>query len=262
MSRGEPPCAGFELTNHEREPFTYTVAFTFLSESGEALETVKEPVPSVGPGRTVKRTVTMSGLRPPGAGKAVQVRIARVRGVPAAEAPSQGGACPSSGVHVYADEGDAAMGLRVLGLHLENCGTQAYRLNGYPQLQLIDEDHRPADGVKVLQGGSAIASGTGADGSPQSLVLQPGEQAYSGLVWRNTVGGGDAVNVPYVRVRAQSGAPAVMVTPELDLGTTGQLGVGPWKKDGTRGPGAGGASGAQAPERPPGPGAAAPAQRP
>ncbi|MEH6373242.1 DUF4232 domain-containing protein [Streptomyces sp. KLMMK] len=188
----------------------------------------------------------------PGARKAITgVRITKVRSVPAAEAPSRGGACPSSGVHVYADEGDAAMGLRVVGLLLENCGTRPYRLNGYPQLQLLDGDHRPVDGVKILRGGGAIATGTGADGEPRQLVLQPGERAHSGLVWRNTTGGGDAVNIPYARVRPEPGAPAVMVTPELDLGTTGQLGVGPWKKDETRAPGGGGTPpGAQAPDRP------------
>ncbi|MEU1672095.1 DUF4232 domain-containing protein [Streptomyces roseifaciens] len=251
VSPGVLPCAGFEVTNHKSEPFTYTITFTFASESGEALETGKETVPSVGPGRTVKRTVTMSE-RGPGDRKPITgVRITKVRSVPAAEAPSRGGACPSSGVHVYADEGDAAMGLRVVGLLLENCGTRPYRLNGYPQIQLLDGDHRPVDGVKILRGGDAIATGTGADGEPQQLVLQPGERAHSGLVWRNTTGGGDAVNVPYARVRPEPGAPPVMVTPELDLGTTGQLGVGPWKKDETRAPGGGGTPpDAQAPDRP------------
>ncbi len=249
MSQGPLPCAGFEVTNHKSEPLTYTITFTFTSDFGEALETAKESVLSVGPGKTVKGTVTMSE-RGPGARNIAGVRITKVRSVPAAEAPSRGGACPSSGVHLYSDEGDAAMGLRVVGILLENCGTRPYRLNGYPQLQLLDGDHRPVDGVKILRGGSAIATGTGADGEPRQLVLQPGERAHSGLVWRNTTGGGDAVNVPYARVRPQPGAPAVMVTPELDLGMTGQLGVGPWKKDETRAPGGGGTSGAQAPDRP------------
>ncbi|QLE75672.1 DUF4232 domain-containing protein [Streptomyces rectiverticillatus] len=249
VSPGTRPCAGFEVANDKSEPFTYTITFTFTSDSGEALETVKESVPSVGPGQTVKRTVTMSE-RGPGGRTVTGVRVTKVRSVPAAEAPTRGGTCPSSGVHVDTDEGDAAMGLRVVGLLLQNCGTRPYRLNGYPQLQLLDGDHRPVDGVKILRGGSAIATGTGADGEPQQLVLQPGEWAHSGLVWRNITGGGDAVNLPYVRVRPQPGAPAVTVTPELDLGTTGKLGVGPWKKDETRAPGGAGTSGAQTPDRP------------
>lgn len=35
---------------------------------------------------------------------------------------------------------------------------------------------------------------------------------------------------------AKPGAAPVTVIPELDLGTTGKLGVGPWKKDETNGP--------------------------
>ncbi|MFD0395823.1 hypothetical protein ACFQ3Z_42310 [Streptomyces nogalater] len=38
------------------------------------------------------------------------------------------------------------------------------------------------------------------------------------------------MNVPYVRVRAREGADPVTVTPHLDLGTTGKLGVRPWQK--------------------------------
>lgn len=39
------------------------------------------------------------------------------------------------------------------------------------------------------------------------------------------------MNVPYVRVRAKAGADPVIVTPNLDLGTTGKLEVTPWQKD-------------------------------
>jgi hypothetical protein len=50
-------------------------------------------------------------------------------------------------------------------------------------------------------------------------------------VWRNTTEFGTPVNVPYVRVRAKAGADPVIVTPNLDLGTTGKLGVTSWQKD-------------------------------
>lgn len=233
-SGGTRACAEFEVTNHEAEPFTYTITFEFLSDAGEALSSTKQTVPSVKPGRTVKRTVAVGGIawNLSGGGR---VRIAVVRSVPADEASSEGGPCPSSGVRVYADQGDAAMGLRVVGLHLENCGTRTMRLNGYPQLQLLDEGHKPVKGVKILHGGSAVATGTGADDLPRPLVLKPGERAQAGLVWRNTVeaGVGNPVNVPYVRVREKPGAAPVTVIPELDLGTTGKLGVGAWKKDET-----------------------------
>ncbi|MBO0657159.1 DUF4232 domain-containing protein [Streptomyces triculaminicus] len=250
LSRGTPPCAEFEVTNRKTKPFSYTITFTFLSGSGEALESRKKTVPSVKPGRTAKGAVTASG-RASGAPSTVRVRIAEVRRVPADEAPSEGGSCPPSGIRVYADDGDAAMGLRVVSLHLENCGTQPYRLNGHPRLQPLDKEHKPIDSV-TLQGGSSIATGTGADGVPQPLDLKPGERAYATLVWRNTVegGAGDPVNAPYARVWAKPGAAPVMVIPELDLGTTGKLGVGPWKKDEKTTPGTGGASGAR-PSEPP-----------
>ncbi|MCX4985219.1 DUF4232 domain-containing protein [Streptomyces sp. NBC_00572] len=233
-SAGAPSCAVYSVTSRETEPFTYVVTVGFVSESGQALVNVDDTVQTVAPGRTVRRTVTATGRLSPDAVGKVQARIVKVRSFPTAETPSVGGTCPPTGVRVYADEGDAAMGLRVVGLHLENCGTRSYRLNGYPRVEIRDEDHERVDGVSIVQGGDAVAGGTGADGPPQQLVLEPGERAHAGLVWRNTVEGGvgDPVNAPYARVWAKPGAAPVTVTPELDLGTTGKLGVGPWKKDG------------------------------
>lgn len=250
LSDGARACAEFSVTNHGAEPFTYTIAFELLSDSGGAQTRTEQTVPSVRPGQTVKGTVAMDGLASHTRGTA-RVRIAKVRSVPADEAPSAGGTCPPSGVRMYADAGDAAMGLRVVGLHLENCGTGTIRLNGYPQLQLLDESHKPVNSVKILHGGNSVATGTGADSVPQRLDLKPGEGAYAGLVWRNTVeAGGGAVNAPYVRVWAKPGADPVMVVPELDLGTTGKLGVGAWKKDATNRPVTGGTPGRQSPKAP------------
>ncbi|MFI9612158.1 DUF4232 domain-containing protein [Streptomyces sp. NPDC052023] len=213
----------FEVTHEGTEAFTYTVSFTFASETGAALSTVDESVASVEPGRPVRRTVAMADGE--------RVSVSKVRSVPADEAPSETGPCPDSGVRVYADRGDAAMGLRVVGLHLENCGTQPYLLDGYPELQILDEEHRPVDGVRILEGGDAIATGTGADAPPRALALAPGERAWAGLVWRNTTQFGEAVDAPYVRTWVKPGAAPVTVVPELDLGTTGQLGVGAWQRD-------------------------------
>ncbi|MFE2556237.1 DUF4232 domain-containing protein [Streptomyces sp. NPDC059352] len=228
------PCAEYTVTNKETELLTYTITFQFLSESGQAMTNAKETVEALAPGKTVRRTVSAADVPPDAAGSG-RVRIVTVRSVPTAEAPSQAGPCPASGVRVSADDGDAAMGLRVVGLHLENCGTTPYSLHGYPRIQLRDEDRGPVTGVELLQGGETIAGGTGAEGPARPLVLRPGERAHAGLVWRNTVEGGvgDPVNAPYARVWAKPGAAPVTVTPELDLGTTGKLGVGPWKKDGT-----------------------------
>jgi hypothetical protein len=220
--------AEFEVTNSEVEAATYTVTFGF--RTGAGVEHVTQTVEAVGPGRTVKGTVEMM------AGPASEVsgvEVVKVRSVPVDEASSASGPCPASGVHVYADEGDAAMGLRVVGLHLVNCGTRPYSLDGYPELQLLDEDHDSVDGVRILEGTDRISTAAGGSGRPKPVVLQPGEAAQATLAWRNTTGAGVAVNAPYVRVRPRPGADPVTVVPELDLGTTGQLGAGPWKTDET-----------------------------
>jgi hypothetical protein len=222
-------CAVFEVTNPAAEPFTYTITFDLLSATGEGLGSREQTVESVGPGQTIRRAVSLSQPAAPTDGP-FSLRIHRVRSVPTSEAPSTGGNCPPSGVHMYADEGSAAMGLRALSVHLVNCGTDTVRLNGYPPVEVLDERHRLIEDVEVLDGGSAIASGTGADGEPRPLALESGEGAYAVLTWRNTTEAGDPVHAPYVRVRAEPGAAPVMVTPELDLGTTGRLGVGPWKQ--------------------------------
>ncbi len=224
----EPVRVEFEIANRGAEAMTYTVAFEVRSSSGEVLSYPEKVVEAVPAGSTVPDQAGVAD--PMAAGRAAQVQVAEVRSVPADEAPSKGGPCPPAGVRLYADEGDAAMGLRVVGLHLENCGTEVYRLDGYPRVQLVDEEHRDITGVRIRRGGAAIASGTGADTPPRPLALRPGERASTQLVWRNTVEAGDPVDAPYVRVWAKPGAAPVTVTPELDLGTTGELGVGAWQK--------------------------------
>lgn len=97
--------------------------------------------------------------------------------VPASEAPAAPGTCPASGIRVSADEGDAAMGLRVVGLHLDNCGTGAYSVEGYPLLELLDDDLEPVDGVEILDGSGEITTGAGPDEQPGPVTLEPGESA-------------------------------------------------------------------------------------
>jgi hypothetical protein len=224
--------AEFEVTNQGTKAATYTVTIGFLSASGGAVDNVERTVEAVGPGETVKGTAVMAETVTT-APDVTGAEVIKVRGVPADEASSASGPCPKSGVRLYADQGDAAMGLRVVGLHLVNCGTEPYRVNGYPKLEIQDEDHDTVDGVRVLQGTDQISTGTGGSGSPQPVVLRPGEAAVAGLAWRNTTQAGEPVNAPYVRVWAKPGADPVTVVPELDLGTTGKIGVGPWKKEGT-----------------------------
>ncbi|SED67017.1 Protein of unknown function [Streptomyces sp. 2131.1] len=219
------PSTGYEVTNTDKEPLTFTITFTLVNGLGEAMDNITRTVEAVGPGQTVRRPLdTADG---PGSARSYRARIIKVRAVPSDGA---GGDCPSSGVRITNDRGDAAMGLRVVGIHLENCGTADYHLNGYPSLRLLDEDREPVSGVDLLHGTDKISTGVGGSAAPRPVTLRPGESARATLAWRNTTTEGDPVNAPYVEVTAKPGAKPVTVTPELDLGTTGRLGVGPWKK--------------------------------
>ncbi|MEU2775456.1 DUF4232 domain-containing protein [Streptomyces sp. NPDC007162] len=221
--------AAYQVHNDGDEAMTYTVLFAFTTETGEVMDHKEVTVSGVAPAGSRSGTVDL-GVLTPGASPVTRAKIEKVRKVPTAEAPVRTDACPASGLRLWADDGDAAMGLRVVGLHLENCGKTDYALDGYPELSLLDENREPVRGVRVLHGGAAVASGTGEDDPPVALTLKPGQSARSGLVWRNTTLAGTSVNVPYVRVLAKPGAAPVTVTPELDLGTTGRLGVGAWKR--------------------------------
>ncbi|MDL5204315.1 DUF4232 domain-containing protein [Streptomyces sp. ALI-76-A] len=223
--------ATYEIANDGTEALTYTILFDFTTSTGEVMANTRQTVRDVEPDRGARGTVAM----PPSTVSVhdvTQVKISQVTSVPVDEAPAEPGDCPASGVRVTADEGDAAMGLRVVGLWLENCGTGAYRIDGYPRLSLLDDEREPVDGVRILRGSGGITTAVpGIDDPPRPVTLRPGERARATLVWRNTVGSGTAVDVPYVRVRAKADAAPVMVTPHLDLGTTGKLGVGPWRAE-------------------------------
>ncbi|MFF8593552.1 DUF4232 domain-containing protein [Streptomyces sp. NPDC015220] len=221
--------AEYEVTNDGTEALTYSVLFDFTSSTGGVMSNKWQTVRDVGPGSTVRGTVHL-GVLAPGASAVTRVRVAQVTKVPADEAPPEEGVCPASGIRVTADQGDAAMGLRVVGLRLENCGTHDYTVNGYPRLELLDESFKPVEGIRILHGSGDITTAAGPDEAPRPVTLRPGETASSGLVWRNTTEAGTPVDVPYVRVRAEDGADPVTVTPHLDLGTTGKLGVRPWQR--------------------------------
>ncbi|GAA0588468.1 DUF4232 domain-containing protein [Streptomyces crystallinus] len=227
----------FEVTNSRTEPLTYTVTFEIRDSAGAVVSSPRRTVAAVAPGRTVRDTVQPGEVL--GAGAALRVRIAKVRAVPAGEDTADSATCPPSGMRVTTDRGDAAMGLRAVGLHLANCGTAAVRLHGYPRLQVLDEELRPVTGVRILDGTGAISTAGGPDTPPRPVTLRPGETASASLMWRNTTESGEPVNAPYLRVTPKPGSPPAVVTPELDLGTTGRLGVGPWVKDKDRAPGSG-----------------------
>ncbi|MFE9119034.1 DUF4232 domain-containing protein [Streptomyces sp. NPDC007172] len=225
--------ATFEVTNSTTRALTYSVVFTFLSGDGGAMANQTATVRDVGPGKTVRGSVR-AGEPAPGARRVTRAKVLVVDKVPADEAPAPAGTCPPSGIRVSADDGDAAMGLRVVGLHLDNCGKRDYAIEGYPRVELLDEDLNPVTGIEILRGSGDITTGAGPDEQPRPLTLRPGEAAQASLVWRNTTESGTAANVPYVRVRAKAGSAPVTVAPHLDLGTTGRLGVRPWTKTKTR----------------------------
>ncbi|MFE4973550.1 DUF4232 domain-containing protein [Kitasatospora sp. NPDC056651] len=243
-----PTCFEYEVTNPNAEPYDYTVVFdgpdpsrgaAVFGSPGDAVNLTRT-VTALAPGATEKGRIDLTAPGAPTQGRPDNPRppkpeLLTVRSVPTAEAPHPDGPCPPSGLRLYADDGSAAMGLRAVSVHLRNCGTATVTLDGYPQVQPLDADHQPLDGVRVLRGGAEIASGTGADDPPRKIALRPGEGARSVLVWRNTTEAGTPQNAPYVRVRATPDAAPVMVTPELDLGTTGRLGAGAWTREDANG---------------------------
>ncbi|MFJ5228928.1 DUF4232 domain-containing protein [Kitasatospora sp. NPDC088391] len=229
-------CAEYEVTNRGTEPMDVSVLFRRSGAGEFPSDDPTATVRAVPAGGTATGRFTVGGGgvgaqrkgadRPP---MVPDVRVLRVRSVPTAEAPAPDGPCPASGMRVFTDRPDAAMGLRAVGLHLVNCGTAAVELNGRPEVEVLDGAHRRVDSVRVLAGGAEIATGTGADVPQRRFTLRSGQGAVAVLVWRNTTGlESEPVNAPYARVRAVPGAAPVMVTPELDLGTTGRLGVGAW----------------------------------
>ncbi|MFG2721189.1 DUF4232 domain-containing protein [Streptomyces sp. NPDC048416] len=220
--------AFFEITNKGAQSLTYSVVVTFMSGDGGAMAQQTATVRDVGPGKTVRGSVR-AGHLPPSTPRVTRAKVLEVTKVPAGEAPAAPGTCPASGIRVSADEGNAAMGLRVVGLHLDNCGTRDYSVEGYPLLELMDSDFNAVHGITIRHGGG-VTTEAGPDEQPRPVTLKPGESAIAALVWRNTTLSGTAVNVPHVRVRAKAGAEPVTVTPHLDLGTTGELGVKPWTR--------------------------------
>ncbi|MBK3563930.1 DUF4232 domain-containing protein [Streptomyces sp. MBT62] len=143
--------------------------------------------------------------------------------------------CPEEGIRVTAGPVNPALGLRAMDLTLVNCGTRAYRVQGYPEIRLYDQDQQRLTGVTVVHGSGGIATVTGFDDPPGPVTLAPGETASAGLLWRNTTTGLDGpTSVPYLTVAARSGSLQLLLKPDggLDLGTTGRLGVGPWRTTG------------------------------
>lgn len=126
-----------------------------------------------------------------------------------------------------------AMGLRAMGVTLTNCGKDTYRLKGYPKLRVLDEHREPLD-VQVLEGTEPIMLRDDDPGPNHSVSLKRGEEAYTVVVWRNTVTDTTttAVSGTYLKVTPAPGASPGTVTPEgrIDLGNTGRIGTTAWQR--------------------------------
>lgn len=136
------------------------------------------------------------------------------------------------GLLVEAGPVEAAMGLRAMTVTLTHCGTGTYRLDGYPDLRVLDADREPLD-VRALKGTDAITTGM-RDPGPHPVALAPRQSATVAVVWRNTYDDTShpAVHAPHLRVVAAPGAQARTVTPHggIDLGSTGRIATTAWKK--------------------------------
>ncbi|WP_404960119.1 DUF4232 domain-containing protein [Streptomyces sp. 147326] len=140
--------------------------------------------------------------------------------------------CPEGGVRLVETGGDAAMGLRVEGFQLVNCGTEPYVLEGYPEVSLRDGRNDPLE-VTVEHGAAGITTGVpNIEAAPQPVTLAPGQAASWWVVWRNLVTDAavTATTVPVLEIAPRPGAPRLWLrlARPFDLGNTGKLGIGPW----------------------------------
>ncbi|MFB9503833.1 DUF4232 domain-containing protein [Streptomyces aurantiacus] len=133
--------------------------------------------------------------------------------------------CPKSGLRFQADRGDAAMGLRAMGLDVTNCGDRPYELNGYPAVTVLDGSGDPFPGVRTVPGTDKVSMAP-EDPGPRPITLGPGETAHAALYWRmnNTDG-------VYLRVAPKKGDDTVTVEPPypLDIGPENVLGTTAWQ---------------------------------
>ncbi len=136
--------------------------------------------------------------------------------------------CPKSGLRFQADRGDAAMGLRAMGLDVTNCGDRPYELNGYPAVTVLDGSGDPFPGVPTVEGTDQVSMAP-EDPGPRPITLGPGETAHAALYWRmnNTDG-------VYLRVAPKKGDDTVTVQPPypLDIGPENVLGTTAWQPSG------------------------------
>jgi hypothetical protein len=142
-----------------------------------------------------------------------------------ASAPAEGATgCPTPGVLITAERGDAAMGYREMTLHLKNCGDIAYRLHGQPDIVVLDADRKPLE--------IALVPSAHYTAGPRQITLEPGVSAMALLSWRNTVTDPTVVATTgaFLSIAPAQGMPrqTVSLPSPLDLGNTGRLEASVW----------------------------------
>jgi len=133
--------------------------------------------------------------------------------------------CPASGLRFVADEGNAAMGLRAMGLDVINCGEKTRELNGYPAITVLDGSGAPFPEVRTVEGTDKVPMAS-KDPGPRRLTLAPGESAHASLYWRM-----HAEDGVYLRVAAKQGEATATIRPPypLDIGPDNVLGTTAWQ---------------------------------
>jgi uncharacterized protein DUF4232 len=163
------------------------------------------------------------------AGRPEPTRASPSGAVPPSVSPSSTPPVPCrSGVRLAAGPADAAMGLRAQVVILTNCGKRVRQVNGYPQVSLRDKDGDRIT-VDIDRGARRITSGV-RDPGPRTLNVRPGRSVRFSLVWRNTYD--DTSRPPVVGTAAiVTLGPGLRraVHVNLDLGSTGRLGVTAWE---------------------------------
>jgi hypothetical protein len=134
--------------------------------------------------------------------------------------------CPASGAKLSLGRVDAAMGLRAVTVQLTNCGKKPYRVNGYPEVIVLDENRVP---LGLIPTRGTVFSAAAKDEGPHPLTLAPGDFAVSVLHWNNRVTATDPVGAgAYVAVAPAEGEERRELPLLLDIGSDGKLGVTAW----------------------------------
>jgi hypothetical protein len=132
------------------------------------------------------------------------------------------------GLKIFIAGQDAASGLRAVGLELRNCGGKPYRMKGFPDLEILDEDRKPL-GVNVLHGVGEVTALPPWEVEPKDVTIAPGESVTALLVWRNLTTDAETVAVgEFVSVAAATGLPRHVLALHVDAGNTGKVAISPW----------------------------------